>query len=209
METKKSIIRSIGWGKTIFILTLGFFMLFAGNDGYKTHQVYEEMEAISLSEIKERFKDGDLVKINSFNVDIKNRVRGLYDRAKSRDLSLLIPLRSLNENQEDKINFLYLMPESYNDSIRILFEEYQESRLDMQEIHEMVVEVSEMDELPGDVPMSVRKNKKVNDDVMILWHKEDDPAWGVFVLFGSAFILYWAILYYKYFLKSRREEELY
>ena len=209
MKKKKSIIGSIGWFKTIFLLGFGVFMLIGGNEGYKAHQVYEHMEPVPLSEINGEYKDGDLVKITAFRADVKHRVRGLYDKTKSKDLSLLIPLRPPGEEQGDEINYLYLMPDDSYDSIRMLFETYQDSRLDMESVEELVVEVSEIDELKGDVPDAVRKNKMVGKNVMILWHREDDPAWGVFVIFGSVFLLIWGVLYLKYYLKSRKEEELY
>ncbi|GEM_PF-5453440 len=203
---EKSIIRSIGWGKTLFFLGFGIFMLIGAYRGYTIHQAYLQAEPIELSSVDQKFKDGDLIKITGFYADIKNRVRGLYDKTRKGDLSMLIPLRLNYEDQNTEIKCLYLLPDDKYDAVQQAYNAYQSSYEDMTFIEELVVEVSEVDELPGDVPEAVRKKKNVASDVLILWHTEDDPAWGVFAIFGSIFLLIWGVLYLKHDRRRKREQ---
>ena len=182
-------------------------MLFAGNDGYKAHQVYLSDKCAPLAKIDGRVTDGDLITICQFQADFRSRVTGLYNKKVKKDLSMLIPLRVPGEEQSDKIKYLYLLPEEPDDAVNLLYEIYKVQRLDMQQVSELVVEICSIDDLPGDVPEAVRKNPQVSKDAIVLWRKNDDPAWGVFVIFGSGFLIYWLILYFKHSRKLKREEQ--
>ena len=213
MKKKKTMFARMGWFKSLFLLFFGVFMLIGGNEGYKAHEAYLSKTKIDLAELASNYKNGDKVKITGIHVDCKNRVRALYSKKPGAELSIFIPLRTANETQDSPIKYLYLLPDYKKkyarDSIQKVYYRYNKDYVDMLEVQEIVAVVCSPEKFGGNIPNILRNDERVSKDVIILERVIDDPAWGVFVFFGSLFLLLFALLYFKHWRRAKKEEEFF
>lgn len=208
---KKSIFARMGWFQSLFLLFFGVFMLIGGNEGYRAHKVYLSKTMVDLAELSASQMKGDVIKITGLRVDCKNRVRALYSKKPGAELSIFIPLRAANETQDSPIKYLYLLPDykrSYaRDSVQKAYNRYNKEYVDMLEIEELVAVVYSPEDFGGNIPDAIRRDERVSKDVIVLERQKDDPAWGVFVFFGSVFLILFSLLYFKHWRRAKREEE--
>ncbi|MDX2361288.1 MAG: hypothetical protein QNK23_10810 [Crocinitomicaceae bacterium] len=200
----KSVIKSIGWIKTIIFLSLSLVLFYAGYDGSKVFEFYQEAPFTELSDLTKSHQEGDWIKLGGLDVDFKYRVRGLKDKTVAENVQYLIPLREKGENPGTKIKFLYVMPD--NGFIGSMFDDYMDGGDVIQNVDELVVEWATIDDLAGDIPSAVRNNRHVGNDVIILWHKMNDPSWAMAVVFGGVFLFVWLTMFVVHFIKVKKSQ---
>ena len=202
----KAVISSIGWFKSLLMWFGVVVLLVNAYKGSRVHDFYLNAPMTQLEDLHENYKIGDWVKLNGFRADFKNRVRGLVDKTVSENVRFLIPLRPFGTNQDDEIEYLFLISQNQNDIIGYLFGDYNENGEDMVEIDELVAKYCSIDDLEGDVPLAVRKNRKVSQDVVILWYEKNEPAWAVFLIGGCVFLGVWSIMFLRHYLRWKKNQ---
>ena len=202
----KAVISSIGWFKSGLMWFGVIVLLINAYQGSRVYDFYVNAPLTHLEDLRENYVVGDWVKVTNLRADFKNRVRGLKDKNVSENVRFLIPLRPFGYNQDDEINYLFLMSQNQSDIIGYLYGDYKEDGEDMVKVDELVAKYCSIDDLEGDVPLAVRKNRKVSEDVVILWYEKNEPAWAVFLIGGLVFLGVWSLMFLRHYLRWRKNQ---
>ncbi len=176
------------WTQLVIFGTCGIAMLIGGFFEYRVDSFEKSTQAVSLTSLLSDHPDGAWKKVYGFQVDFRNRIRALPAKGEVDDLHLLIPLRLLGEEDGDPIRFLYLMTENSRDPIYQLFGDFQEERLNFQDPGEILVELEDLDDLPGNVPNVVRNDERVGKEVVVLTYLRNDQSHEFLLIFGTVLL---------------------
>lgn len=185
------------WIRFGFFLFFGIAMLIAGVYDYRISRFYDSHKAVSLATLIESGNKEGLIKLENYRADIKNRLRALPDKTTVEDLHILVPLRLPEERENDDIQVLYRMEDGSSDPVKMLYDTFQRTGQNLLVGDMMFVEISSLEDLPGNVPNVVRDDKRVAKNVWILQRQRNDRMYDFLFFMGSIFLVLAGWFYWR------------